>query len=409
MNCRICSSTKMLDFANLGKTPISNRFLSKEELGAAEPKWPLFAKVCTSCWLVQLEEFEKNQNIFNDDYAYFSSFSTSWLNHARSFVDKAIKRMCLSQDSFVVEIASNDGYLLKNFEEYNIPCLGVEPCGNVAQAAREVGVNTIERFFGEETSQWICSNYRKADLVVANNVLAHVPNLHDFASGLKCLLSQNGVVSIEFPHLLELIRNTQFDTIYHEHYSYLSLTALIPLFLEHGLEVFNVEKLATHGGSLRLYLCHNGQKSVANSVSNVLFEERKANFENVSGYAGFQTRIDSIKSKLLSLLSQSKDRGNTIVAYGAAAKGNTLLNYCGIGTDTINWIADSSPRKQGTYTPGMHIPVVSPERITQDCPDEVVILPWNIQEEIISYLRNLQSSSLKRAIVAIPTPRIIDL
>ena len=409
MKCRLCKSEVAQVFLDLGESPISNRFLTKKELLEPEPFWPLCVMVCNTCNLVQVDEFETRGDIFNEDYAYFSSFSTYWLDHCARFVDESVEKYNLNHKSFVVEIASNDGYLLKNYIQKKIPCLGVEPCGNVADAAKRVGVQTEVVFFGKETAKRICEEYGKANLIIANNVLAHVPDLHDFIGGFHQLLAETGSISFEFPHVLELINNTQFDTIYHEHFSYLSLTALRPLFEEYGLEMVDAETLSTHGGSLRLTVCHKNFREPSSKLHDTVERERKAKLHVPEGYIGFQTKVDAVRDNLLELLTESKNAGKMIAGYGAAAKGNTLLNYCSVGTDLISWIADANPHKQGRFTPGMRIPIVSLDKFKEDSPEEVLVLPWNIYEEIVSFLKTVEPKMPSRAIIPIPTPRIVEL
>ena len=406
MNCRSCDTPLADQLVDLGSSPLSNRFLGPEELDTEEQFWPLCVKVCSECRLVQLDEFESPGDIFNDSYAYYSSYSPSWLAHACEYVDEIVGRLGLNSESWVVEVASNDGYLLRNFVDRGIKCLGVEPAANVAEAARRIGVPTEEHFFGQESAKLLLDENGTADLIIANNVLAHVPDLHDFLGGFKILLGSNGIASFEFPHLLELLRHTQFDTIYHEHFSYLSLFAIEPLLSRHGLMMTDVQKLQTHGGSLRLFVGHAGRHEASSRVAEILSEEMIARLHTDEAYIGFQDRVNAIRDMLLTLLNEASDQGRLVAGYGAAAKGNTLLNYCNIRSDLLPWIADASPRKQGCYTPGTHIPIVSPDRFKEEPPDDVLILPWNLREEIAVQLHCGEHVAPERLIVPIPTPGV---
>ncbi|UXE61018.1 MAG: class I SAM-dependent methyltransferase [Woronichinia naegeliana WA131] len=379
-------------FVDLGMSPLSNGFLKSEQLNKAEKFYPLHAYVCEKCLLVQLEEFESPDHIFANDYAYFSSYSESWLNHAKQYTDLMINRFQFNQSSRVIEIASNDGYLLQFFQAQSIPVLGIEPAANVAQVAIEKGIETLVNFFEVETAKELARQGKKADLLLGNNVLAHVPNINDFVAGMKIVLKPEGVITMEFPHLLRLIEQNQFDTIYHEHFSYLSFVTVAKIFAHHGLTLFDVEELPTHGGSLRIYAKHseNDEIKINQRVWTLKEVEKQKGLGNLETYLSFSRKVQETKRKLLSFLIQVKMDGKTIVGYGAAAKGNTLLNYCGIRTDFIDYTCDRSPHKQGKFLPGTHIPIYSPDKIAETKPDYVLILPWNLKEEVtqqLSYIR----------------------
>lgn len=376
--------------------------IKPERLADGETHYPLHAWVCESCFLVQLEEFRPPSDIFSD-YLYFSSYSKSWLKHAEAYSQKMVERWKLGSDSFVVEIASNDGYLLKNFVAAGIPCLGIEPAANVAAVASAAGVPTRSEFFGEATARKLYDQGIRADLMAANNVLAHVPDLADFVTGFKVLLAPQGVVTFEFPHLLELIAETQFDTIYHEHFSYLSLYALESLFGRLGLKVFDVEQLPTHGGSLRLYVCHGDAAHGETAAVGALREEElKAGLLDIDTYRGFQAKVARVKHEVVRFFLNAAEAGEKVVCYGAAAKGNTLLNYCGITRDMVAFGVDQSPHKQGYLMPGSHIPVKAPEAIAQARPDYIFILPWNLRDEIVTQLSDARSWGA-RFVTPIPT------
>jgi 2-polyprenyl-3-methyl-5-hydroxy-6-metoxy-1,4-benzoquinol methylase len=352
-----------------------------------EPFYPLDVYVCDQCFLVQLEEFESPQQIFSE-YAYFSSYSESWLQHAKAYVDKMTMQLRLNDQSFVVEVASNDGYLLQYFVQQNIPVLGIEPAANVAEAAKQKGVPTEVLFFGTETASELVEQGKSADLVLGNNVLAHVPDVNDFVEGLKILLKPEGVITMEFPHLMKLIKDVQFDTIYHEHFSYFSFLTVENIFATHQLTIFDVEELSTHGGSLRIYARH--QKNNSNPISARVFElkacEERAGYATLAHYTRFGEQVKAAKREILQFLIWAKSRNKMLVGYGAPAKGNTLLNYCGIRTDFFDYTVDRNPHKQGRYLPGTHIPIVAPEKISETTPDYIVILPWNLQNEIIEQM-----------------------
>jgi SAM-dependent methyltransferase len=383
--CRLCGASLSHVFADLGMSPLSNRFLTEEQLGEMEPFYPLCAFVCDRCFLVQLQEYKSPTEIFSD-YAYFSSYSTTWLRHAEEYAGTVVDRFGLDESSLVVEIASNDGYLLQYFRERRVPVLGVEPAANVAAVANDKGIRTLAEFFGSVTATRLAEE-RQADLLIGNNVLAHVPDLNDFVSGLATLLAPGGVLTMEFPHLLKLIRERQFDTIYHEHFSYLSLLAAERAFTSHGLQVFDVEQIPTHGGSLRVYCSHaDGSRMEESRVAALRREEQEAGLQELTTYAGFADSVQEEKRDILEFLIGLKKEQKQIVGYGAPAKGNTLLNFCGIRTDFLEYTADLNPVKQNRYLPGTHIPVRAPEAIRETRPDVVLILPWNLREEIMEQL-----------------------
>jgi 2-polyprenyl-3-methyl-5-hydroxy-6-metoxy-1,4-benzoquinol methylase/uncharacterized protein YihD (DUF1040 family) len=383
MKCRHCNSEIEHLFVDLGFAPPSNAYLTQTELSKAEITLPLRIRVCDQCWLVQTEDYAQPEAFFNDNYAYFSSASQSWLAHAQKYASQMIEKLNLSTKSLVIEIASNDGYLLKNFVANKIPCLGIEPTHSTAQAAKEAGIPVIEAFFGQTLSMQLRSEGKQADLIAANNVYAHVPDINDFTMGIKSLLKSEGVVTIEFPHLLQLLKNNQFDTIYHEHYSYLSLYTVSKIFASYGLRVFNVEVLPTHGGSLRIFGClHNAQWKNESSVQLMIERERDAGLQTLAGYSGFQEKINHIKDDLVSFLIEKKSLGKNVVAYGAAAKGNTLLNYAGIRPDLLPRVFDAAPSKQGKFMPGSHIPILPPKELISAQVDYVLVLPWNIADEV---------------------------
>jgi hypothetical protein len=384
-SCRACGTTLRTVFADLGMTPLANSYIEPADANRMEPFYPLRAFVCESCLLVQLEEFETPQAIFGD-YAYFSSYSESWLAHARRYCDHVAARFGFGASTRVVEIASNDGYLLRNFKDRGWPILGIEPAANVARAAEAAGIPTRVEFFGEALARTLVAEGRSADLLIANNVLAHVPQLDDFVAGVAVLLSPNGVFTAEFPHLLRLMLETQFDTIYHEHFSYFSLLAVRRVFERHGLRVFDVEELPTHGGSLRLYVAHRTDttRTEGPGVRRVLDAEHAASLHTLDPYRAFAARVPEVKRSLLRMLLDAQERGEVVAAYGAPAKGNTLLNYCGIGPDLVRFTVDRSPHKQGRLLPGSRIPILAPEHLREAKPHLVLILPWNLRDEIVS-------------------------
>lgn len=376
--CRHCRSPLEHTVIDLGHQPPSNAYLTAEQLLKPEVTYPLQVYVCTNCWLVQLPEHAAAEELFTADYPYFSSMSTSWCAHAERFVDVAVKRLGLGPESLVVELASNDGYLLQYVQQLGIPCLGIEPTRATAEAARAKGIETIEYFFGVA----LAGELKPADLVVANNVLAHVPDINDFVAGIARLLKPQGRASIEFPHLLRLLEGNQFDTIYHEHYSYLSLRVVQRIAASAGLEVVEVEQLPTHGGSLRVWLAHQGAFETTAAMSEVLSDEETAGLESLAAYENFQQRAEVTKYGLLEFLLQAKRKGQRVLAYGAAAKGNTLLNYAGVKPDLLPAVADRVASKQGRYLPGSHIPVITPKELDEQSPDVLLVLPWNLITEI---------------------------
>jgi SAM-dependent methyltransferase len=397
--CRFCGTPLETVFVDLGMSPLANSYVSPERANAMEPFYPLRALVCESCLLVQLEEFEAPEAIFSD-YAYFSSYSTSWLEHSRRYVDQMTERWDLGTDSHVVELASNDGYLLQYFIERGVPVLGVEPAANVASAAVKKGVPTVVEFFGVQTARALAET-RRADLLLGNNVLAHVPDLNDFVQGMKVMLNEGGVITMEFPHLLRLIEENQFDTIYHEHFSYFSFLTVSRVFAAHGLRLFDVEELPTHGGSLRIYAAHaDDTQPETERARELLRRERAAGLADVETYRSYAWRVQADKRQILGLLIDLKRQGKSIVGYGAPAKGNTLLNYCGVGTDFLDYTVDANPRKQGNLLPGTHIPIRPLEALRETRPDVVVILPWNLREEIVdqhAYVRDWGGRFIARA------------
>ncbi len=394
--CRHCNSSLNESVIDLGHQPPSNAYLTKDELNLPETTYPLKVYICTKCWLMQLPEHASSKELFKADYAYFSSTSKSWCAHAKHFVDYAIKKLDLNSKSYVVEIASNDGYLLQYMQGESIPCLGIEPTHATANASILKGINTLEKFFDSE----LANNLRKADLIIANNVLAHVPNIRDFVKGISILLKSNGQVSIEFPHLLKLLNLNQFDTIYHEHYSYLSLIFVQKLFSEYDLEIIDVNEISTHGGSLRVWIGKKGVFQISNNVQNILTLEKLANLENLDSYLGFQKRAELAKYQLIDFLIQAKKENKKVLGYGAAAKGSTFLNYAGIKSDLLPAIADSAKSKQGLFMPGSHIPIITPEEFYLENCQNVLILSWNLIKEFKEILNG------KTLITAIPKLQI---
>jgi SAM-dependent methyltransferase len=385
-SCRFCGAGLRAVFADLGSSPLANSYLPAESLGKMEPFYPLRALVCERCFLVQLEEFESPDRIFSD-YAYFSSYSTSWLEHCRRYAIKMIERLSLGAHSQVIEIASNDGYLLQYFRDEGIPVLGIEPAANVAEAAVKAGIPTVIEFFGREQAIELSESCR-ADLLIGNNVLAHVPDLNDFVAGMKILLAPEGTITMEFPHLTKLIEQKQWDTIYHEHFSYFSFLTASRVFAAHGLRLFDVEELPTHGGSLRVFGCHRGDQSKQDTQRAVQLRAREqaAGYEQLDVYLDYGACVAADKRQILEFLIGLKNRGRRVIGYGAPAKGNTLLNYCGVRSDFLAYTVDLSPHKQGLFLPGSHIPIRSPEPIREDRPDVVLILPWNLTSEIVEQL-----------------------
>ena len=407
-SCRFCGSQLRQVFLDLGLSPLANTYLKEEDLQREEQRFPLRVFVCGECFLVQLEEWESPENIFGD-YAYFSSYSESWLLHAKRYVGEMIKRFGLDPQSKIVEIASNDGYLLQYFVERGISVLGIEPARNVAVVARSRGIPTRVDFFGETTARTLRREGLRADLLIGNNVLAHVPNLNDFVKGLKILLADQGIVTMEFPHLMRLCAECQIDTIYHEHFSYFSFITAEKIFAAHGLTLFDVEELQTHGGSLRIFAQHKveGRHPTSKRVQDLRKREIDAGYADISGYLAFEERAVQTKEKLIEFLVNAKQAGKRVVGYGAPAKGNTLLNYCGITSDLVEYTVDRSPHKQGRFLPGTHIPIHEPERINATKPDYILILPWNLKDEIISQLSFARTWGAQ-FVVPIPEPRIIQ-
>jgi len=403
MVCRFCKTELQHVFIDLVNSPASNSFLRKEQLNEPETFYPLKVFTCHSCFLVQIDEYKKSDDIFNSDYAYFSSYSTTWLKHAKDYVELMTKRFGFNETSQVVEIASNDGYLLQYFVEKKIPVLGIEPTKNTADAAIQKGVTTITEFFGVPLAKRLAGKNIKADLLVSNNVLAHVPDIVDFVRGMKILLAPAGIITIEFPHLMKLIDNNQFDTIYHEHFSYLSFYTVKQIFEAEGFELFDVEELQTHGGSLRIYAKHkeDDSKQITSNVEALLAKESMAGISAITYYGAFQEKAESIKLDLLDFLIKQKRAGKKVAAYGAAAKGNTLLNFCGVKSDLISFVVDANPHKQGKYLPASHIPVVNEQYLKEEKPDYVIILPWNLKEEITNQLSYIKEWN-GRFVVAIP-------
>ena len=389
MTCRFCEAELTDEFADLGMSPLANSYLTSEQANAMEPFYPLRALVCRACLLVQLEAYESAAHIFSD-YAYFSSYATSWLDHASRYVDMAVQRFGLSRSSHVVELASNDGYLLQYFADHDVPVLGIEPAANVAQVALDKGIPTKVAFFGAEIANALAPEHA-ADLIVGNNVLAHVPDLNDFVGGMRVLLKPEGVITMEFPHLMRLVADNQFDTIYHEHFSYFSFLTARRVFEAHGLRLFDVDELATHGGSLRIFGCHAGAAHEESDAARKLAErELAAGYASIDLYLTYAERVRASKHEVLDFLIGLKRDGKRIAGYGAPAKGNTLLNYCGVGRDFIDFTVDRNPHKQGLFLPGTHIPILAPEVIDERRPDVVLILPWNLREEIMAQLAHIR-------------------
>ena len=388
MKCRFCKTELTDVFIDLGNSPASNSFLSREQLNEPEIFYPLKVYTCPSCFLVQVDEYKKSDAIFNSGYVYFSSYSTTWLQHSRKYTDKMVERFGYNEGSKVIEIASNDGYLLQYFRDKKIPVLGIEPTANTAEIAIGKGIETVVDFFGVRLARQLADKGVKADLLLGNNVLAHVPDIVDFVGGMKILLKETGVITMEFPHLMQLVDHRQFDTIYHEHFSYLSFHTVQKIFGSQGLELFDVDELPTHGGSLRIYARHREDvtKPISANVAALLEKESAAGMTSLAYYDHFQQKAQSVKWELITFLVQQKLAGKKLAAYGAAAKGNTLLNYCGIKNDLLDYVVDASPHKQGKWLPASHIPVVSEDVLKTGRPDYVLILPWNLREEITSQL-----------------------
>ncbi len=406
--CRFCKNQLEHTVIDLGMSPLCQKHIKPENLNDMEKYFPLHAYICETCWLMQLEEFATPDEIFADEYAYFSSYSESWLEHARKYTEQMTKRFNLNANSLVAEIASNDGYLLQWFVQKGIPVLGIDPAANVAKAARKKGVKTEVEFFGKKTASKLIQKYGKADLLLGNNVLAHVPDINDFVAGTKKMLNPNGVITMEFPHLQRLIEGNQFDTIYHEHFSYLSFVSVNRIFAHHGIKLFDVEELPTHGGSLRIFGKHaeDTSKKVTINVARLLKREVDLGFESLDFYSRFEEKVKETKRKILDFLIQAKRNGKTIVGYGAPGKGNTLLNYCGIRTDFIDYTVDMSPHKQGNFLPGTHIPILHPDIIKETKPDYVFILPWNLKEEIMEQHKYVREWGGK---FVVPIPELVIL
>ena len=409
LNCRFCGQQLFQKFVDLGLSPLCQTQIEPEQLSHGESYYPLRVFVCNECFLVQLDEYVSPNIIFGEDYPYFSSYSDSWVKHAKDYVDKMTNDFGIGKDAFVVEIASNDGYLLQHFVNSGIPCLGIEPSEGVANAAREKGVQTVTQFFGEETATRISNEYRKADLILGNNVLAHVPDLNDFVSGLSMLLADDGMVTMEFPHLMRLMQENQFDTIYHEHFSYFSFSTVNRVFAHHGLTIFDVEELSTHGGSLRIYAskANSDNRAVSIRAKELLRRELDMGVESVEFYTKFDEQVRETKRALLDFLITVKRDGKSIVGYGAPGKGNTLLNYCGIRQDFLDYTVDRNPHKQGTFTPGTRIPILDPSVISETRPDYILILPWNLSREIRESMVHVREWGC-RFLVPIPKLQVLD-
>jgi SAM-dependent methyltransferase len=406
--CRLCGALVRDTFVDLGKSPLCESFLSAEQLDCVEHFYPLHTRICAECLLVQLEAYVPASEIFTD-YAYFSAYSDSWVAHAKRYVDTVSERFRLGENSLVVELASNDGYLLQHVVRRGIPALGIDPAANVAEAARSRGVETLVEFFDSGLARRLVETGHAADLVVANNVLAQIPELNDFVDGIETILAPHGVVTVEVPHLVRLVEERQFDTIYHEHYSYFSLTTLARLFGQHGLSIFDVEELSSHGGSLRIYCKRTGDEAhtLEGAVADLLTREHAGGYDSLEGYRGFGDRVAEIRWRLLELLIGARREGKKVAAYGAPGKGNTLLNYCGIRSDLVEYTVDRNPHKQGKFLPGTHIPIYPPEWIDETRPDYILILPWNLQREIAAQLAHTQEWRAQ-LVVPIPYPRILD-
>jgi SAM-dependent methyltransferase len=408
MKCRHCHTELEHVFLDLGYAPPSNAYLSKEALRAPETTFPLKLYVCDQCWLVQTEDFTEADKLFSGDYAYFSSTSQGWLQHAARYTDGITKRLGLTKESFVIEVASNDGYLLKNFLAAGIPCLGVEPTDSTADAAEKIGVPVLREFFGVATATALAEGGKCADLICGNNVYAHVPDINDFTQGLRIALKEGGTINLEFPHLMRLIEQNQFDTVYHEHFSYLSLTSVVRIFAHAGLRVIDIEELPTHGGSLRIYGCHDSDPRAMEAVVLAILEREKTfGLQDLLVYQGFQRKADKVKNDFLAFIIEQKRAGKSVAAYGAAAKGNTLMNYAGIKHDLIDFVCDAAPSKQGKFMPGSHIPILAPTELVERKPDWVIILPWNISDEVIQQQQIVLSWGGK-FVIAVPELEVLE-
>lgn len=408
MNCRHCSAPLTHTFLDLSFAPASNAYRSADDLQRPETHYPLKVMVCDACWLVQTEDYAQAEELFNPDYAYFSSTSSSWLAHAQRYSQRMVTELGLGADSLVIEVASNDGYLLRNFVAAGIPCLGIEPTAGTAEAAQSLGIPVLREFFGERLGRRLAVQGRRADLIVGNNVYAHVPDINDFTRGLRHALKPGGTITLEFPHLMRLIEQTQFDTVYHEHFSYLSLGVVCRIFEACGLRVWHVEELPTHGGSLRVHGGHaDDPRTATSNLRDVLAEETTRGLFELATYAAFQARADRVKDDLLDFLIQRKRAGQRVAAYGAAAKGNTLLNYAGVKPDLLSFVCDAAPSKQGRFMPGSHVPILPPSALSQRRPDFVLILPWNIASEVRSQQAVVRSWG-GRFVVAVPELAVDD-
>ncbi len=407
MNCRHCHTELSHVFLDLGTAPPSNDYLAQEDLQQPEKFFPLKLFVCDKCWLVQTEDYAAAGDLFRHDYAYFSSVSSSWLQHAKNYADMITPRLSLGDDSMVVELASNDGYLLRNFVLAGIHCLGVEPTGATADAAEKLGIPVVREFFGKALGTKLKEDGKAADLIIGNNVYAHVPDINDFTAGMKALLKPAGTITLEFPHLMQLIAHNQFDTVYHEHYSYLSLHTVSRIFEAAGLRVWDVETLPTHGGSLRVYGCHaDAARDTTDAVKALLAQETEFGLQALPVYQNFQPQADKVKTDLLDFLRAQKAAGKTVAAYGAAAKGNTLLNYAGVKVDMIPFVCDAAPSKQGKFMPGSHIPILPPQAMAEKKPDWVLILPWNIATEVVQQQQAVRDWG-GQFVVAVPKVEVI--
>ncbi|WP_341782146.1 class I SAM-dependent methyltransferase [Ectopseudomonas mendocina] len=385
MNCRHCQAPLRHPFLDLGHAPPSNAYLTREDLSRPERYYPLRLWVCEGCWLVQTEDYADAGELFDADYAYFSSTSSSWLAHARNYAERMRETLSLDADSLVIEVASNDGYLLRNFVAAGVPCLGIEPTASTANAAERLGIPVLREFFGEALGRRLAEEGRQADLLLGNNVFAHVPDINDFSRGLKAVLKPGGTLTLEFPHLLRLIELVQFDTVYHEHFSYLSLYSVQRILEAAGLRIHDVEELTTHGGSLRVHASHQqDERARSAAVDALLAAEERAGLRDLATYLAFQARADRLKDDLLGFLLEQKRAGRRVAAYGAAAKGNTILNYAGIKPDLLPWVFDAAPSKQGKYLPGSHVPILPPQELDRVRPDMLLILPWNIADEVMA-------------------------
>jgi hypothetical protein len=407
MRCRHCNSGALTQFVDLGYAPPSNSYLTADTLFLSEKYLPLKVNVCNECWLVQTEDYADRSELFNNDYAYFSSTSKSWVDHARHYVENISESLHLTGDSYVIEIASNDGYLLEGFLDKGIPCLGIEPTSSTADVAEQKGISVVREFFGLELAKQLKSQNRTANLIIGNNVFAHVPDINDFTLGLKYLLKQDGTITLEFPHLLNLIKKFQFDTIYHEHFSYLSLGVVSRIFESVGLRIWNVETISTHGGSLRVFGCHDHDpRKTCPSVKELINLELKNGLETISTYVQFQSKIDNIKNSFIEFLIEQKNHGKRVVAYGAAAKGSTLLNFAGVKSDLLSFVCDASPAKQNKFMPGSHIPIYHPDILQSTPIDYLVVFPWNISAEIVRENKCLKDSGVTFVIV-VPEIKIL--